>query len=95
MQTDEHFIEVMGAYTRDGRKMASGGKMYTPPGTSVRGVTLPPGNRRPSDIILYGVSCKELSSKDGLERFMKWLREEALPAIDPKDDVDEHGPPRF
>ena len=81
MQPDKHFIRLMSLYTRGGRKMAHGGKIYTPPGTLLRGVTLPTDNRRPSDIILYGVSCKKLSGQGGVDRFMKWLREEAFPAI--------------
>lgn len=79
--TDKEFLYKLNKYDRSMKKMYHNFKLYTPPGTMVIG-TMVKGNR-PKDIVLYGVSCKELMNKEKFDRFVSWLQKQVFPAIGP------------
>ena len=73
---DELFLSKIERYSRGMRRLELNDTLYIPPGTRVLGA-------RVKDVVLYGVSCRELREKENFNRFVEWLLKEVFPAIRP------------
>ena len=80
-KSPEELAHQIFLYTRARKTISYEDRLYTVPGAMVRGSVTK--GIRPRDIILYGLSCKELMDKDNFDRFIDWLKREVFPTMRP------------